>query len=133
MYATKNKADDGVLFPVKIKGTKVPMAIRIYGSDSDVVKDYERQRIRKIGLKGKEIDEETIDELLETQDDGVIVRIAEIVSYDWKKKSISNEELVLNGREITNDKASYEFLLENFPALKDFILDKSNGRDNFLG
>ena len=44
-FATKDNADDGVVLPVKIDGTKIPLALTIYGSDSDVVRDFERAKI----------------------------------------------------------------------------------------
>lgn len=133
-FATKEKADEGLWFPVKIDGNKIPLAVKLYGSDSDTVKDYERNRIRKLGknMKGNKIDEETLDEMLDSEEEGVIIRIAEVSSYDWKKKENNEEDIILNGKKIGNDKTSYLFLLENFPALKDFILEKSNERANFL-
>lgn len=133
-YATKEKADEGIWCPVRIDGDKIPLAVKVYGSDSDTVKDYERAKIRKIGknMKGNKIDEDAIDEMLDSQDTDVLIRIAEISSYDWKKKENTDEAIILNGRTVENDKKSYAFLLENFPALKDFILEKSNERANFL-
>ena len=46
-FATKDNADEGVIFPVKIDGTKLPIALKIFGSDSDGVKDYERAKMYK--------------------------------------------------------------------------------------
>lgn len=134
-FATKDNADEGKLFPVKINGTKFPMAIKIFGSDSDIVKDYENKRLRKIGIgavTGKNIDDETLEELMESADEGVIVRIGGVYTYDWKKKITIDEPLTLGEKTITNDKKSYAFLLEKIPALKEFINEKSNERSNFL-
>lgn len=134
-FATKDNADEGVVIPVKIDGTKIPLALKIYGSDSDVVKDYERQKIRKLGLgkKGKkDLDEDDIEELLENQDEGVIIRICGIYSYDWKKEAVTDEDTVLFGKKLGCDKASYKYLVEKMPAIKDWVMEQSNDRSNFL-
>ncbi len=135
-FATKKEADEGVVLPVKIKGKKLPLAIKLFGGDSDVVKEYERSKIRKLGLgkKGKnDLDDDDIDELLDSQDDAVLIRIGSVYSYDWDKEEIVKDDPVeLFGRVIENNKASYKFLIENIPALKEWILENSNERDNFL-
>lgn len=134
-FATKKNADEGKWFPVKIKGVKFPIALLIYGSDSDVVQDYERQRIRKISLgklKNNDIDEETFDELLEAKEEGVLIRVGGISSYDWKKKVNIDEPVILYDTEIKSDKKSIQFLCESIPDIKDFITETSNTRTNFL-
>ena len=135
-FATKDNADDGVVIPVKIDGTKFPVALKIFGSDSDIVKDYERAKIRKlkIGMKGKtEIDEEDIDELLDSQDEAVLIRIGGIWSYDWKKEAVDESDPVRLGKTVLGcDKKSYKLLIEKLPAIKDFVMEKSNDRANFL-
>ena len=134
-FNTKDNADEGVIIPVKIDGQKLPLALKIYGSDSDVVQEYEKQKIRKLGLgkKGKnEISEDDIDELLEHQDDAVIIRICGIYDYDWKKKTVTNEDTVIDGKVLKNDKESYALLIDKIPALKDWVMKESNERGNFL-
>ncbi len=134
-FNTKDNADEGVIIPVKIDGQKLPLALRIYGSDSDVVRDYEKQKIRKLGLgkKGKkELDEDDIDELLENQDEAVIIRIGGIFDYDWKKKTVTEADTVIDGKVLKNDKESYALLIEKIPALKDWVMKESNERGNFL-
>ena len=134
-FNTKDNADEGVIIPVKIDGQKLPLALKIYGSDSDVVQEYEKQKIRKLGLgkKGKnEISEDDIDELLEHQDDAVIIRIGGIYDYDWKKKTVTNEDTVIDGKVLKNDKESYALLIDKIPALKDWVMKESNERGNFL-
>lgn len=134
-FATKDNAEEGVVLPVKIDGIKFPMAIRIYGSDSDVVKEYERERIRKLAKKkskNKDIDEDDIDEILEDKT-SVIIRIGGVYTYDWKKKKVvENEPIELFGKVIGNDEESYAYLLEKIPALEDWIVSNSNERGNFL-
>ena len=133
-FATKDNAEEGVILPVKIDGMKLPIALKIYGSDSDVVRQYEREKLRKLGIgkNGKnEIDEDEFEELLES-DEGVIVRIGGIYAYDWKKKTTIEEPTVLNGKTLGCDKKSYEYLIENLPALKDWVMGRSNDRSNFL-
>lgn len=134
-FATKEKSEEGVIFPVKIGSTKYPMAIQIFGSDSDLVKEFERERIRKIGLgkKGKnELDEDTIEELLETQDEAILIRMGEMYSYDWKKKECTDEPLTFGEIVLKNDRKSKEIIIENIPDIKDFVTEKSNERSNFL-
>ena len=134
-FGTKDKADEGVIIPVKIDGQKLPLALKIFGNDSDVVKEYEMQKIRKLGIgkKGKkELDEEDIDELLETQDEAVIIRIGGIYDYDWKKKTVTDEDTVIYGKVLKNDRESYALLIEKIPALKDWVMNESKERGNFL-
>ena len=134
-FNTKDNADEGVIIPVKLDGQKLPLALRIYGSDSDVVREYEKQKIRKLGIgkKGKkELDEDDIEELLENQDEAVIIRIGGIFDYDWKKKEITTEDTIIDGKVLKNDKESYALLIEKIPALKDWVMAESNERGNFL-
>lgn len=132
-FATKEKSEEGVIVPVKIKGTKLPIAIQIFGSDSDVVKAFERNRIRKLGLgKKKDLDDDTIEELLETQDEGVLVRMGEMYSYDWEKMDITDEPLTFGEIVLKNDRKSKLLVIENIPDIKDFVTEYSNERANFL-
>ena len=134
-FATQEKAEEGVWFPVKLYGKKLPLAICLYGDDSDVVLRYNRDRLRKmkVGKNGStELDSETLEELLDTADDNVIVRIAGISAYDLKKNENIDEPLVLFEKTLGNDAKSYRFLIEKIPALKQFILEKSGERTNFL-
>lgn len=132
-FATKDKAEEGKWFPVKIDGVKYPMALKLYGDDSDVVQDFDRARVRKLGI-GKtknEIDEDTIDELIDSQIESYIIRVADVSSYDWKKKCNTNEDLTIGDVVITKAHDSVAFLVEKIPALKGFITEKSK-RSNFL-
>lgn len=134
-FNTKDKADEGVILPVKIDGVKMPLALKIYGSDSDVVKEYEMKKIRKLGIgkKGKtELDEDDISELLDDRDNGVIVRIGGIYDYDWKEQKTTDEDTIIDGKVLKNDKESYAYLIEKIPALKDWVMKESNERGNFL-
>lgn len=132
-FATKDKAEEGKWFPVKVDGVKYPMALKLYGDDSDVVQDFDRARVRKLGI-GKtkdEIDEDTIDELLDSQIESYIIRVADVSSYDWKKKQNTNEDLTIGEVVITKAHDSIAFLIDKIPALKDFITEKTK-RSNFL-
>lgn len=135
-FATKDNADEGVVIPVKIDGTKFPIALKIFGSDSDVVKDYERKQLRKIklGKNGKtDIDEEVFEELLDSQDEAVILRIGGLWSYDWKKEAVDESDPVRLGETVLGcDKKSYRLLIEKLPAIKDWVMEKSSDRANFL-
>ena len=136
-FATKKLAEEGVVLPVKIDGLKFPMAIQIFGSDSDPVKEFEREKIRKLMKSTKRnkngFDEEEVDEFLDDQDEGVILRMGNIYTYDWKKKKIvENEPVTLNGKTIGNDNASKAYLIEEMPAIKEWVKENSNERGNFL-
>ncbi len=134
-FATKENADSGVWFPVRIGGVKYPLALRLYGIDSDAVQQYERQRIRKMRISKKgtaEIDDDTIDEILDSYNDMYIVRIGGISSYDWKNERLSDEPVTWGTETLGNDRKSYSLLVENIPALRDFIREKSDERSNFL-
>lgn len=134
-FATKDKSEEGKWFPVKIDGTKYPIALLIYGDDSDIVQDFDRERVRKLGKSGigngKEIDDEVIDELYESKDEGVLIRIGGISSYDWKKKTNIDEQITIGEVVIGNDKKSFAYLIDKIPAIKDFVTEKSK-RSNFL-
>lgn len=133
-FATKDNADEGVVFPVKIKGTKLPIAIKIFGSDSDVVRLYERKVMKSLNLFGnKNKDEGDALEDYLSSDEGVLVRIGGLWSYDWDKQEVvENDPVKLFGKTLGCDKKSYEFLIDKIPAVKDFVTDKSNDRANFL-
>lgn len=135
-FATKDNADEGVVIPVKIDGTKFPIALKIFGSDSDVVKDYERSILRKINLgkNGKtDINEEDYEELLDSQDEGVLIRIGGLWSYNWKENKVDESDPVtLGDKTLGCDKKSYRLLIEKLPALKDWVMEKSKDRANFL-
>ena len=133
-FATKDNADEGVILPVKIDGKKIPLALKIYGSDSDVVRDYERQLLRKVKYdKNGKVEDEVFEELLDTQDDGVLVRIGGLWSYDWKNEKVDESDpVILDGKTLGCDVKSYKLLINKLPALKDWILETSKNRTNFL-
>ena len=135
-FATKDNADEGVVLPVIIDGIKFPIALKIYGSDSDVVRNYDRKLLRKVRL-GKdgsaEVKEEVFEELIDSQDDAVLIRIGGLWSYDWnKKKVVESDPVILDGKTLGCDKKSYALLIEKLPAIKDWVTKKSNDRTNFL-
>lgn len=131
-YVTKQKSDEGVIFPVKIKGRKYPLAIRIYGTDSDVYKEYERNQMRKLSVSKKEIDQETLDDLYDSMDEKVYICIGGVYEYDWKKKTHLESEIVINGKTVNQNREGYEYLCEQIPDIKDFVLEKAKERSNFL-
>lgn len=134
-FATQDNANDGVWFPVKLYGLKVPLALLIYGDDSDKVAAYNREKLRKIkiGQDGKaKLDDDELDELLDSADDNIIVRIGGISSYDWEKGELTKEPVVLFEKTLANEPKSYRFLIEKIPAVKDFVKEKSNERTSFL-
>lgn len=134
-FATKDNADEGKWFPVKVCGKKLPVALLIYGDDSDKVREYTKKKLRKlkIGKNGNaDIDEDTLEELMDSNEN-ITCRIGGIVAWDWKKdKSVPDEKVELFGRELKNDVQSFNYLVDKLPAIKEFVLEKSNDRTNFL-
>lgn len=121
---TKENADDGVWFRVVLYGKEQPFSVKLLGSDSDVVINYAKEKLRK--LKNKKTDEdESLEVLFDTKDEDVLIRICELRTED-------GEPIVIGDREIKNTKEDYRFLIEKIPAIKEFVLEKSNERKNFL-
>ena len=133
-FATKDNADEGVVFPVKINGMKLPIALKIYGDDSDIVKQYDRQKLRKMDFdKNGKLDKEVMEDLLDSADEAIVIRIGGLWSYDWKKEKIDESDpVILNGQTLGCDKKSYKLLIENLPAIKEFVTEKAKDRTNFL-
>jgi hypothetical protein len=73
--------------------------------------------------------------VFELSDEAALVRIAGIrgLHFDKKRKEIvGHEPVILEGKDLTNDKESYRLLIEKIPAIKDFVLKTSGDRTNFL-
>lgn len=143
---TQDKADSGEWFPVELYGKPADFDLLILGDDSDTVTRFNRETMRKLkgavakGKKSKdeELDDETLDAMLDSNDEAVIVRIASIRGWkrerDKKGKVISEieEPVILSGKELKNDKDSYKLLITKIPAIKEFVLSKARDRTNFL-
>ena len=141
--ATQENSDTGVWTPVVLYGKQQDFDLKILGDDSDAVQKYARESLKKVKLSSKilkdnsELDDETIDEILESKNEAIVVRIAGIRGWNIKRekgKEVSREpELVtLNGVELTSDAKSYKLLIEKIPDIKDFVLKTSRDRTNFL-
>jgi hypothetical protein len=139
---TQDKADAGEWFPVELYGKPADFDLLILGDDSDVVQQYGRKSLKKLKAamsrnKDAEFDDETVDELAETNDEAVLVRIAGIRGWKVERKGSKEigrvaEPVTLNGAELKNDTASYKLLIQKIPALKEFVLGKARDRTNFL-
>lgn len=132
--ATKDNADEGVWFQLVLYGKKQNLDVKIIGADSDVVQQFQREQIRKMKSTFKngnasieDIDDDTFDELFDTSDENVLIRMNGLRVHNKPE-----EPLELNGTALGNDRKSYEIAIENIPAIKKFVLDKSNDRLNFL-
>lgn len=126
--ASKKNADEGVWVQAVVYGSKQDFDIKILGDDSEAVQRYSRQqvkRLKKTSLSVAELDDDTIDEILDSRDDAVIVRMAGLRSRD-------GEPLMLGGTELVCDEKSYRLLVEQIPDVKSFILEFSRTRKNFL-
>jgi hypothetical protein len=127
-FSTKDKADSGVWTELVLYGKKTGIEICVLGNDSDAVQKFNREQMKKIRISAgnTELDEAAVDTMLDSSDDGVLIRIAGIRS----KKA--DDPIVLLGKTIGGDEASLRFLIEKIPAVKDFVLKVSGTRTNFL-
>lgn len=131
---TQDNANEGVWFQVVLYGKKQNFDVRIIGADSDVVQQYNREQARKLKstLKNgkssiEDIDEDAFEELLDSSDESVVIRINGLRTHNKPE-----EPLTIGNVTLENDKKSYALILEKIPALKEFVLKKSNERLNFL-
>lgn len=122
---TKTNADEGLWFRVVLYGKEQPFSVKILGADSDVVITHAKEKLRKLRNKSKDDMEDSFDLVFDSKDEDVLIRMCELRSED-------GEPIIINGKEIKNTKKDFEFLIEKIPALKEFILEKSNERKNFL-
>jgi len=144
-FATQDNSDAGVWTPVELYGKPCDFDLLILGDDADAVQKHGRKSLKKLkaamtgGTKNNssELDDEAIDELTDSDNEAVLVRIAGIRGWKIERKGskvISREEepVTLHCKEIKNDTESYKLLIQNIPALKDFIFKVSRDRTNFL-
>jgi hypothetical protein len=142
--ATKDNAEQGQWFQFEGYGKKWPFDLKILGADSDAVQKYNRQRLRS-ELFGKiqegkfgEITDAEYEEIDGLSDEAVLVRLADIRGYQYapddKKQRIriGYEPVTLFDRELKAEKKDFQYLIDQIPAVKDFVLEKSRLRENFL-
>lgn len=132
--ATKDNADDGVWFQAVLYGRKQNFDVKIIGSDSDIVQQHQREQVRKMKSTFKngqqnieDIDDDTFEELLDSSDENVIIRINGLRTHNKHDEPLTMGEITLS-----NDRNSYALAIEKIPELKQFVLKKSNERINFL-
>jgi hypothetical protein len=145
-FVTQDLADEGVWTPVVLYGKPADFDLLILGDDSDVVQQYGRKQLKKLkAVMGKaskseavEFDDETVDDLADSNDEAVVVRIAGIRGWKVERKGSKElgreqvQETVLKGRVLTNDKDSFRYLIKNIPEIKEFVLKVARNRTNFL-
>lgn len=131
---TQDNANEGVWFQAVLYGRKQNFDVKIIGADSDTVQQYQREQARKMKTtlkSGKssieELDDETFDELLDSTDDNIVIRMNGLRTHNKHEEPLTIGDVTLG-----NDKKSYSLILEKIPALKEFVLKKSNERLNFL-
>lgn len=126
---TTENANDGVWFQVELYGEKQDFDLRILGEDSDKVTNFTRKRLKKLQIDGERVSvkKNAIDELLESKDDTYVIRLNGIRTHSDNKEPVTIGEKVL-----TNNEESYRFLIEKIPAVKEFIMECSQERSNFL-
>lgn len=131
---TQDNANEGVWFQAILYGRKQNFDVRIIGADSDTVQQYQREQARKMKstLKGgragiEDIDDDTFEELLDSSDENIVIRMNGLRTHNKHEEPLTIGDVTLG-----NDKKSYETILDKIPALKEFVLKKSNERLNFL-
>ena len=144
---TQDTADEGVWTPVTLYGKPADFDLKILGDDSDAVQRYNRKAAKKLkGVMAKayksdetEFDDETVEDLADSGDEGVLVRIAGIRGWKVERRLIGTKEIsrepepvTLNGEELKCDEKSYRLLISKIPAVKEFVLKVSRDRTNFL-
>jgi hypothetical protein len=134
---TQDNAEAGVWMRVELYGRKQDFELNILGSDSNAVQKFNRAQIKKMRLTGgkPELGNEDIDDVLDSNDEGVLVRIAGIrgLQFDKRRKEIVGyEPVVLEGKELNSDSASFKVLIDKIPAIKEFVFKVSGERTNFL-
>jgi uncharacterized protein YqgV (UPF0045/DUF77 family) len=85
---TQEKTEAGEWFRVNIYGKNQDFELCILGEDSDAVQKYIRQQMKKIRINTvkKELNDEAIDTILESSNEGILVRIAGIRGLQFDKK-----------------------------------------------
>lgn len=127
--ATLDNANDGVWVQVELYGKKQDFELCILGEDSDKVFQFTKDKIKKLrkNVKGTEVelDDDSMDTILESADEDVICRVNGI-------RALDGTEVTMNGAVLKNDEKSYTKLVKNIPAIKEFILAVSKDRTRFL-
>lgn len=127
--ATFDNANEGVWVQVELYGKKQDFELCILGEDSDDVYEFTKDKIKKLrkNVKGAdvELDDESMDTILDSADDDVICRLNGI-------RAIDGTDVTMNGITLKNDEKSYRLLVKNIPAIKDFIIQVSKDRTYFL-
>lgn len=131
---TQDNANEGVWFQAILYGKKQNFDVKIIGADSDTVQQYQKEQARKMKSTFKngkssidDIDDETFEELLDSTDDNIVIRMNGLRTHNKHEEPLTIGDVTLE-----NDKKSYTLILEKIPALKEFVLKKSNERLNFL-
>jgi hypothetical protein len=149
-FATRDNSEQGQWLQVIVNGIKMPFDLKILGTDSDAVQKYNRQRLRS-GVFGKvqagkfdEMTDEDYETLDDHSDEAVLVRLVDIRGYKYapedkkQRLPIGYEDVNLFDHTIKatgNEKETrenFKFLIYHIPAIKDFVLEKSRQRENFL-
>jgi hypothetical protein len=134
---TKDNADAGIWFTVRLYGEEQDFQLKILGDDSDAVSRHLKDRIRKIANRPerKRFDDEDIEDAAAMDKENILVRVVGVrgVKRDKRGKIISYDETVsYKDRILKDDPADYAFLLEKIPEIKTFVSKVSLDRTNFL-
>jgi hypothetical protein len=142
--ATKDNAENGTWFRFEAYGRKWPFDLKILGSDSDDVQKYNRKRLRnelftKIQAgRFEDISDAEYEEFDGLSDEAVLVRLIDIRGYQYapedkkQRTLLGYEPVVLFDRELKAKKEDFQYLIDQMPAVKDFVLEKSRQRELFL-
>jgi len=146
-FSSKKTSDTGKWFKVVLyDNVDCGFWLNILGDDSDVVQSHGKEQFKKLSAKagnGKKVDDNTIEEILNSDVENVLVRLNGIagnkkteIKEGRKVKFIDEpdetDKVILFDKELNDDSVSYAYLIEQIPAIKKFVLDKAKERTNFL-
>jgi hypothetical protein len=125
---TQDNSQTGIWREVQVYGKRWGFELCILGADADAVQKFNRNQMKEIrrATGNQELDDETVDRILDSNLENVLIRMVGIRSKE------PDDGVILLGKPIENNDASYRFLLTKIPAIKDFVLKVSGERTNFL-
>lgn len=127
-FVTQDNAENGIWREVVLYGKVCGFELCILGSDSDAVQKFNRKQMKELRRSSgkQELDDEAVDVVLSLGTEDAVVRIVGI------RGKTKGETITLAGKTIGNDRESYLFLINKIPQIKNFVMEVSGNRTNFL-
>lgn len=138
-FVTQDNAENGVWFPFEIEGKSTGVEICVLGTDCESVAIYAKRAEKKMtkmlsGMfnptKKNNNNEDDFNEAdarteLAEKIESAVVRINGI-------RKIGGGTVIINGKEIEQNKQSYRYFCEKIRYAIDFVINKSGDRANFF-